>query len=83
MSAYIQISESERDGLQDMLDSLGEDNPIGDLNHYIDLPIAFCLLEIAKAAPDKEEWFVRGKWATIQSLQSKCTDEMKKWNYDQ
>lgn len=49
---------------------------------YIPIEIALLMIECAKRAPDKEEWFPLGKWATIQALQARVDAELAKidWN---
>lgn len=41
-----------------------------------EVPIALYIVEIAKIADDKEEWFPLGKWATIQAIQGRIEKEI-------
>lgn len=43
---------------------------------YVDIPLALFIVEIAKRAEDRPEWFPRGRWATIQSIESNIEDEL-------
>ena len=64
------LSQSSRvlDGLQDMMTAAigAHDYVYG----HVDVQIALLVIEAAKRAEDREEWFPHGKWATIQSMQS-------------
>jgi len=73
---YVMLTDSERvrDGLSDMLTAA-----IGEHGYnlgYVDVQLALLVIEAAKRAPDKEEWFPRGKWATIQEMQSRTEKEL-------
>jgi hypothetical protein len=52
------------------------------VREYVDLEIALLIVEVAKLAPDLDEWFPRGKWATIQAIQGRCELELTKINFD-
>ena len=64
------------DGLGKMLEAaLG--GPHGYTDSLIaEVPIALYIVEIAKIADDKEEWFPLGKWATIQAIQGRIEKEI-------
>ena len=73
---YVMLTDSERvrDGLSDMLTAA-----IGEHAYnlgYVDVQLALLVIEAAKRAPDKAEWFPRGKWATIQAMQSRTEEEL-------
>lgn len=40
------------------------------IHSHVDVPTALLVIEAAKRAEDSEDWFPRGKWATIQAVQS-------------
>ena len=78
---YIKISNCPlvREGLEDMLNEgnrdLGwmiEDKILLETGH------ALLIIEVAKLAEDKEKWFPRGKWATIQNMQAACDKQLAK-----
>ena len=73
----VNLSESAivRVGLVDMLTAA-----IGDHEYtlgHTDVSVALLVIEAAKRAPDNAQWFPRGKWATIQSLQDRVVDELQ------
>lgn len=45
---------------------------------YVELPEALFIIELARRAEDKEEWFPYGKWATIQAIQERTHRELDK-----
>ena len=64
-----------RDGLADMLTAaIGEHGY--NLDH-IDVQLALLVIEAAKRAEDREDWFPRGKWATVQSMQERTERELR------
>lgn len=72
----ILISSRDRvlDGLRDMLEAaIG---PHDYVFSYVELPIALLIIEAAKRADDKPEWFPHGKWATIQNIQDAVEVEL-------
>jgi len=44
---------------------------------WVDVSVALLVIECAKRAPDREEWFPRGKWATIQAMQQATERELR------
>lgn len=65
---WITDSDTVRDGLKDMLTAaIGEH--AHDLGH-VEPGLALLLVEIARRADDRIDWFPRGKWATIQAIQA-------------
>ena len=68
-------SDRVRDGLADMLTAA-----IGDHAHelrHVDVSLALLVIEAAKRAEDREDWFPRGKWATVQAMQERTERELK------
>jgi hypothetical protein len=70
---------STREGLESMLTAA-----IGDHGYrlqHVDLSVACMVLIIALRAPDLDEWFPHGKWATLQRIQGGIEESMKqiKW----
>lgn len=64
-----------RDGLEDMLTAA-----IGDHGYnlgFVDIGLALLVIEAAKRADDRDEWFPRGKWATVQSMQERTERELR------
>jgi hypothetical protein len=43
---------------------------------YMEAGPILIVIELAKRAEDKPEWFLHGKWATIQSLQGRVDAEL-------
>jgi hypothetical protein len=74
-SVLLSNSNIVLEGLHDMLEAaLG---PHTYIHMYVDVPTALLVIEIAKRSEDRDDWFLRGKWATIQSIQDavdKCLD---------
>ena len=67
-------SNSVREGLENMLTAA-----IGDHGYnlsYVDASISLLVIEAAKRAEDREEWFPRGKSATIQSMQAATESQL-------
>lgn len=75
---YIELSDSTRtrDGLAAMLDAAEDGLGVYGERLYVELPIALLIIAIAKRAEDRPDWFPRGKWATIQSLQGECDAQL-------
>lgn len=71
------ISDSSRviDGLRDMVTAAIGDHEY--VHGFVEVPTALLLVEIAKRAEDKAEWFPRGQWATIQNIQSGIDAQLK------
>ncbi len=67
------LSESGRvlDGLRDMMEAAIGPNEY--VHSHVDISMALLVIEVAKRAEDHDEWFPRGKWGTIQSIQ--CATE--------
>lgn len=74
-SVMLTNSDRVRDGLVDMLTAaIGEHAYV--LGH-VEVEIALLVIEAAKRAEDREDWFPRGKWATVQAMQERVERELK------
>ena len=63
-------------GLEDMLTAaIGEHAYV--LRH-VDVPIALLVIEAAKRAEDRDDWFPRGKWATVQAMQQRVEPQLER-----
>lgn len=47
-----------------------------DYQRLVPIEIALLVVEIAKRAEDRPDWFVRGKWAMIQAIQDRIAIEI-------
>lgn len=65
-----------RDGLADMLTAAIGDHAY-DLRH-VEVSLALLVIEAAKRADDRKDWFPRGKWATVQAMQNRTERELSK-----
>jgi hypothetical protein len=74
----VQLSASERvlDGLRDML--CAAIGPHEYVHRHVEAPIALLIIEAAKRAEDRQEWFPHGRWATIQAMQERTERELRK-----
>ena len=73
-SVRLTNSDRLRSGLVDMLTAaIGEH---GYLLDYTDVGTALMVIEAAKRAVDREDWFPRGKWATVQAMQAAVECEL-------
>ncbi len=45
---------------------------------YVEVPIALLLIEVAKRAEDRADFFPHGKWATIQAIQDRVNRQLDK-----
>jgi hypothetical protein len=69
-------SYTVRCGLEDILTAA-----IGEHGYnltYVAPELALLVIEVAKRAEDKPEWFPRGKWATVQAMQAQVERELSK-----
>lgn len=74
-SVMLTDSPRVREGLTDMLTAA-----IGDHGYslgYVDVQLALLVIEAAKRAEDREDWFPRGKWATVQAMQERTERELQ------
>ncbi len=73
---FVHLSESPRviDGLKDMMNTIIGENEY--VQSYVNVEIALLICEIAKRAEDKDGWFPRGKWATIQAIQARINEQI-------
>jgi hypothetical protein len=78
IGSLITLSESDRvlNALSDMMAKALND-PGYELPRYVDLPTALLVIEVAKRADDREDWFPCGKWATVQALQGRVERELE------
>ena len=70
------LSESSRvlDGLRDMMTAaIGEHDYV---HGHVEAANALLIIEAAKRAEDRYDWFPRGKWATIQSMQENAERQL-------
>ena len=44
---------------------------------HVDAATALLVIEAAKRAEDREDWFPRGKWATVQAMQERVERELQ------
>jgi hypothetical protein len=74
----VHLTESSRtlDGLRDMMQAADDAAELA--QHWVDVSTALLIIEVAKRAEDRPEWFLRGKWATIQSMQDATERELRK-----
>ena len=74
-SVMLTDSPRVRDGLADMLTAaIGEH---GYSLRHVDVQLALLVIEAAKRAEDRDEWFPRGKWATVQAMQERTERELR------
>jgi len=75
-SVMLTDREIVREGLSEMLTAaIGEH---GYSLGHVDVQLALLVIEAAKRAPDLDEWFPRGKWATIQAMQNRTDHQLNK-----
>ena len=74
-SVLLTDNQDTREGLIAMLTAaIG---PHGyDLCH-VDVQLALLVIEAAKRAKDREDWFPRGRWATVQAMQERVDHELR------
>lgn len=75
---FINLSDSSIviDGLSEIYENLFGCHDV--VHRFVEVQTALLIIEIAKRVQDKEKWFPKGKWATIQSIQSKINKEINK-----
>ena len=73
-TVFLSDSQAVLLGLATMLESAIGLNEY--VSTYVEIPTALLIVEVAKRAPDRAEWFPRGKWATIQNIQNGIDREM-------
>jgi len=74
-SVMLTDSPRMRDSLADMLTAaIGEH---GYSLGHVDVQLALLVIEAAKRAEDREDWFPRGKWATVQAMQERTERELR------
>lgn len=78
---FIELTHNQdtKQGLMDMLEAAEPGmSTLIDTGNLTDVSTALLVIEIAKIAQDRPEWFPRGKWATIQAIQERCGAELSK-----
>ena len=75
-SIYISDSSRVIDGLTDMMEVA--DGMGSMIYSHCDVATVLLIVEVAKLAADRVDWFPHGKWATIQMLQGKVFSELSK-----
>lgn len=78
-SILISHNDRVRDGLANMLETAIGPNEI--IQVFVPLEWALFILCLAKEAPDKDQWFPRGKWATIQAIEGRIDKEISKLSW--
>lgn len=61
-------------GLQLMMQDA--DNAGEQIQAYVSVEMALLIVEIAKMAIDKEEYFPHGKWGTIQNIEGNIREQL-------
>ena len=75
-SVMLTDSSRVRDGLELMLTAaIGKHGYI--LGH-VDAQVALLVIEAAKRADDRSDWFPQGKWATVQAMHARTEHELKR-----
>jgi hypothetical protein len=62
------------DGLRDMMRAADDADEL--VQTYVEVSTALLIVEAAKRAPDRPEWFPAGKWATIQNIQQSIEEQL-------
>ena len=62
-------------GLRQMMDVADGASEV--VQQHVEASIALLVIEIAKLAEEREEWFPRGKWATIQNIQESTDRQLR------
>jgi len=65
-----------RSGLSAMIESAIGPHEI--VQVFVSMQWALFIVALAKRAPDKPEWFPKGKWATIQAIEDRIVNELQK-----
>jgi hypothetical protein len=74
-SVRLTDSDSVRDGLEAMLTAAIGEHGYG--LGFVEPGLALLVIEAAKRAEDREDWFPRGKWATVQAMQERVERELQ------
>jgi hypothetical protein len=74
----VEVSRSDRvlDGLRDMMTAAVGPHEL--VHRHVEVPTALLLIEAAKRAEDRDDWFPHGKWATVQAMQERVERELRK-----
>jgi hypothetical protein len=74
-SVWLTDSDSVRDGLEAMLTAAIGAHGYG--LGFVEPGLALLVIEAAKRAQDRADWFPRGKWATVQAMQDRVELELR------
>jgi hypothetical protein len=74
-SVRLTDSDSVRDGLEAMLTAAIGEHGYG--LGFVEPGLALLVIEAAKRAEDREDWFPHGKWATVQAMQERTERELQ------
>lgn len=65
-----------------LVDMLNASEPCGgeliEDSQFANVADALFVIEVAKRAKDRDDWFPCGKWATIQAIQGRCEAQLSK-----
>ena len=75
-SVLLTDSGTVQRGLEDMLTAAIGGHAY--VLRHIDVPLVLLVIEAAKRAEDRDEWFPRGKWATVQAMQERVEKELSR-----
>ena len=78
-SISISRSSEVRSGLSAMIEAAIGPNEI--VQVFVPMQWALFIVHVAKRAPDKPEWFPRGKWATIQAIEVRIDNELDRIDF--
>ena len=77
-SVHICDWDKTLDGLRAMLAAAGEGmEALLEGGRWVDVQVGLLVIEVAKLADDREDWFPLGKWATIQNMQAVCEKQLR------
>lgn len=74
-SVLLTDSDRVRDGLESMLTAAIGEHGYG--LRFVQPELALLVIEAAKRAEDRDDWFPRGKWATVQAMQERTERELR------
>lgn len=78
----VQLSSSARviEGIHAMMREVLGDNEY--VQMFVELSVACLIVTVAKFVEDRPEWFPRGKWATIQAIESQIQDALERARHE-
>ena len=78
---YIRLMDTQEghDALARMMQAaVSGETPDGRFDsRLVDVEYALLVIEAAKLAEDREDWFPYGQWATIQAVQGRCAEQLR------